>query len=90
MDAWYGQSLDNKPYLAIGPEDRVCASDPEGYRVLCFNSEGDFEQGWGEYGVGPDQFGLVAGLAFASDGSVWVVDAGNTRLMQFLPSQAAQ
>jgi uncharacterized protein (TIGR03663 family) len=88
MDAWYGQSLDNKPYLAISPEDRVCASDPEGFRVLCFNSQGEFEQGWGEYGVGPDQFGLVAGLAFASDGSVWVVDAGNTRLMQFLPSQA--
>lgn len=90
MDAWYGQSLDNKPYLAIGPEDRVCASDPEGYRVLCFNSEGDFEQGWGEFGAGLNQFGLVAGLAYAPDGSMWVVDAGNARLMQFLPGQAEQ
>jgi sugar lactone lactonase YvrE len=90
MDAWYGQSLDNKPHLAIGPEDRVCASDPEGYRVLCFNTEGNFEQGWGEFGAGLDQFGLVAGLAYAPDGSVWVVDAGNTRLMQFLPGQAGQ
>ncbi|MCX6071436.1 MAG: hypothetical protein NTU91_11370, partial [Chloroflexi bacterium] len=88
VDAWYGQSLDNKPYLAIGPQDQVCASDPEGYRVLCFNDEGTFEVGWGEYGAGLNQFGLVAGLAFADDGSVWVADAGNARLMQFVPVQA--
>ena len=37
LDAWYGQSLDNKPYLAAGPSDRVCATDPEAFRVLCFN-----------------------------------------------------
>jgi hypothetical protein len=82
--------LDNKPYLAVGPQDRVCASDPEGYRVLCFNDEGTFEVGWGEYGAGSNQFGLVAGLAFADDGSVWVADAGNARLMQFVPGQPSQ
>jgi uncharacterized protein (TIGR03663 family) len=90
LDAWYGQSLDNKPYLAAGPQGRVCASDPEGYRVLCFNAKGEFELGWGEYGAGSDQFGLVAGLAFGADGSVWVADAGNARLMEFVPVQASQ
>ena len=89
LDAWYGQSLDNKPYLAVGPQDRVCASDPEGYRVLCFNAEGEFELGWGEYGAGLDQFGLVAGLSFGADGTVWVADAGNARLMQYVPVQAS-
>jgi uncharacterized protein (TIGR03663 family) len=90
LDAWYGQSLDNKPYLAVGPQDRVCASDPEGYRVLCFDAEGKFELGWGEFGAGLNQFGLVGGLAFGPDGSVWVADAGNARLMRFLPGQAAE
>jgi hypothetical protein len=90
LDAWYGQSLDNKPYLAAGPQGRVCASDPEGCRVLCFNAKGEFELGWGEYGAGSDQFGLVAGLAFGADGSVWVADAGNARLMEFVPVQASQ
>jgi uncharacterized protein (TIGR03663 family) len=85
VDAWYGQSLDNKPYLAAGPDDRVCASDPEGYRVLCFGSDGVFDLAWGEYGAGADQFGLVGGLDFADDGSIWVSDAGNARLMQFIP-----
>jgi len=87
MDAWYGQSLDNKPYLSAGPGDEVCASDPEGFRVLCFNADGTFRQGWGEYGAGTDQFGLVGGLAFGPDGTIWVADAGNARLMQFAPAQ---
>jgi DNA-binding beta-propeller fold protein YncE len=90
LDAWYGQSLDNKPYLAVGPQDRVCASDPEGYRVLCFRSDGEFELAWGEYGGGLDQFGLVAGLSFDDDGSLWVADAGNGRLMRFVPGEASQ
>jgi len=90
LDAWYGQSLDNKPYLAAGPQDRICASDPEGYRVLCFDAQGEFALGWGEYGAGLDQIGLVAGLSFGGDGSVWVVDAGNARLMKFVPVQATQ
>lgn len=88
VDAWYGQSLDNKPYLAVGPHDQVCASDPEGARVLCFTAQGEFAMGWGEYGVGLDQFGLVGGLAFGTDGSVWVADAGNGRVMQFQLDQA--
>jgi hypothetical protein len=58
--------------------------------VLCFNAKGEFELGWGEYGAGSDQFGLVAGLAFGADGSVWVADAGNARLMEFVPVQASQ
>jgi hypothetical protein len=50
-----------------------------------------FELAWGEYGTGSGQFGLVAGLAFADDGSVWVADPGNARLMRFvLPAPASQ
>ena len=38
--------------------------------------------------IGWDSFGLPASVAVASDGSVWVVDAGNSRLMHFsLPAQ---
>lgn len=84
LEAWYGQSLENKPYLAISPEGTVCASDPEGYRILCFTLDGTFVTAFGSYGQAGDQFGLPSGLAFAPDGALWVVDSGNSRVMGFV------
>ena len=83
LDAWIGQSLDNKPYLDVSPAGRVCTTDPEGFRVLCFSEAGEFLGGWGEPGPGLSQFGLPVGLAFDSTCGVWVSDARNDRLMHF-------
>jgi uncharacterized protein (TIGR03663 family) len=80
---WFGQSLDNKPYLAIGPDGDVFVTDPEMYRVLEFTPQGTFVRAWGEYGVGPAEIGLAAAVAVDAQGRVWVSDAGNHRLMRF-------
>lgn len=85
IEGWYGQSLDNKPYLAIGPQARLCASDPEGYRVLCFDGQGQFLIGWGSFGAESTQFGLPSGVAFDAQGGLWVSDAGGHRLMHYTP-----
>ncbi|MGH2628646.1 MAG: hypothetical protein ACRDHY_18575, partial [Anaerolineales bacterium] len=79
-----------KPYLAISPEGTACASDPEGYRILCFTPAGTFVMAFGSYGQAGDQFGLPSGLAFAPDGGLWVVDSGNSRLMRFSPDLAPE
>ncbi|MFV1858351.1 MAG: flippase activity-associated protein Agl23 [Anaerolineales bacterium] len=83
VDGWLGQSLENKPYLGVRENGDVCVSDPEGYRVLCFDSEGEFVMGWGSYGGGDSQFGLPAGVAFADAGVIWVADGANDRVMRF-------
>jgi uncharacterized protein (TIGR03663 family) len=83
ISGWIGQSLENKPYIAVNPEGIVCTTDPEGYRVLCFNTAGEFLRGWGEAGVEPSQLGLPVGIAFDSSCSVWVMDSENGRLMFF-------
>jgi uncharacterized protein (TIGR03663 family) len=85
FEGWYGQSIDNKPYLAVGPQDQMCVTDPEGHRVLCFDQEGNYLFGWGSYGSGSDQFILPSGLAFEPSGAIWVIDGGNNRLMHFDP-----
>lgn len=88
FQGWYGQSLDNKPYLAVDNLGSVFVADPEGYRVVQFSDSGEALRAWGDYGAGPDSFGMPASVAVAPDGSVWVVDAGNSRLMRFtLPAQ---
>jgi uncharacterized protein (TIGR03663 family) len=83
LNAWYGESLDNKPYLDFGPDDQVCATLPEGFRVLCFTKDGDFILGWGDYGDTDWLFGVLGGIAFDEIGNVWVVDSGNSRIMRF-------
>lgn len=80
---WYGQSLDNKPFLATNNVGNVFATDPEGFRVLSFNPEGQFLWGWGNYSPNSDGFGLPAALAFDSTNGVWVTDAGNHLLLHF-------
>jgi uncharacterized protein (TIGR03663 family) len=83
IQGWYGTALDNKPYLAISPNAMLCVSDPEGFRILCFDTDGEFLLGWGDYGIGPNQFGLPVGVAFGPDGSLWVSDGRNHRIMIF-------
>jgi sugar lactone lactonase YvrE len=87
VQAWYGQSLDNKPFIAVG-NGSVFIADPEGYRILQFTASGEAVRAWGDFGTGSDTFGLPASVAIAPDGAVWVVDAANARLMRFeLPAQ---
>jgi uncharacterized protein (TIGR03663 family) len=81
---WYGQSLDNKPYLTVDNQGSVFVADPEGYRIVQFSDTGEALRSWGDYGAGLDSFGLPASAAVAPDGSVWVTDAGNSRLMRFI------
>jgi DNA-binding beta-propeller fold protein YncE len=86
---WYGQSLDNKPYLQVDQSGHVFVSDPEGYRILEFTNEGEFVRYWGDYGNGPGSFILPTGLAIdPATGSLWVADAGNHRLMGFSSASA--
>jgi uncharacterized protein (TIGR03663 family) len=85
IEGWYGQSLENKPYLAASGTGQVCASDTEGHRILCFTSEGEFILGWGAFGSLDNQVNLPSGVAFDAQNRLWVVDSGNNRLMRFEP-----
>ncbi|HZD55176.1 MAG TPA: NHL repeat-containing protein, partial [Anaerolineales bacterium] len=82
---WFGQSVDNKPYLAADDQGHIFATDPEAYRVLEFSSQGDILLYWGDYGVGTDSFGLPGSVAVDPLGGVWVSDTNNGRLMHFAP-----
>jgi uncharacterized protein (TIGR03663 family) len=89
IQGWYGDSLDNKPFLTLDNEGNILVSDPIMGRVLEFASDGTFLQTWGAYGIGPAEIGVAGGLSVAPDGTVWVVDTLNNRLMLFtLPEPA--
>lgn len=83
VNGWSSQSLDNKPFIAIRPDGSSFVTDPEGYRVIQFNPNGEFVQLWGQYGADNATFGLPSGIAIDQEGNVWVTDAANNRLMRF-------
>jgi len=90
VDAWYGQSLENKPYLAVDGEGRLYMTDPEGYRILVFSKDGQFIATWGDYGSDNNTFNLPNGIAIDSTGNIYVADGGaadggNHRVMKFPP-----
>ncbi|MFA5835988.1 MAG: glycosyltransferase family 39 protein [Bellilinea sp.] len=88
VSAWYGSSLENKPYIAVDQAGHVFITDPEGYRVLEFTGEGEFVRGWGDYSPSSDGFGLPSGIEVDAEGRIWVSDAGNNLVLRFtLPTE---
>ena len=83
VNGWYGQSLDNKPFIAVDDNGSVFVTDPEAYRILQFDSEGNFIRTWGDFGYGMENIGLAAAVAVDAEGHIWVTDAGNQRVMRF-------
>jgi len=82
---WFGQLVDNKPYLAVNSLGHVFVTDPESYRILEFDAEGKFVRYWGDYGADQNGLNLPTGIAVDPAGGIWVADAGNNRVVHFTP-----
>ncbi|MGQ9553846.1 MAG: flippase activity-associated protein Agl23 [Anaerolineae bacterium] len=82
VSSWQGQSLMNKPYLIADPE-YVYATDPEGYRILVFDKQGNIKLTFGRYGDDASGMKLPIGLALDTGGRLWVSDSANNRLLRF-------
>jgi uncharacterized protein (TIGR03663 family) len=86
--AWSGQSIENKPYIAVDARGHVFITEPENFRVLEFTGTGEFVRGWGGYSPSSDGFSLPSGIEVDADGHVWVSDAGNNTVLRFtLPEE---
>jgi predicted membrane-bound mannosyltransferase/sugar lactone lactonase YvrE len=84
VSAWFGQSLDNKPYIALDSSNNVYITDPEGQRVLIFSSDGKYLRGISATSAdGGVNFALPAGIAIDSQDRVYVTDGSGNSLMRF-------
>lgn len=80
---WFGQSLENKPFIAVNDDLHVFITDPEGYRVMEFDPNGEIVRVWGDFGNTNTSFGLASGVAVDPEGNVWVTDGAFNRVMRF-------
>ncbi len=72
MSAWFGQSVVNKPYLAVDAENRVYVTDPEGYLVIVFSHDGELLATFGRYGFDQNSFSLPTGIEVDAGGTIHV------------------
>lgn len=77
--------MENKPYVAVGPWNRVYATDPEGYRILVFDENGSFVTSIGQYGSDEQSFTLPTGIDVDSMGYIWVADPVTHRVLKLAP-----
>ncbi len=80
---WNGQSLDNKPFIAVDNKGHVFVTDPDASRVIEYTTDGTLVSTWGDYGNSTTTFGIAAGVAVDPAAHIWVTDAGNQRIMRF-------
>ena len=78
-------SIYNKPYVAVDSGGRVFVTDPEGYRVLIFDTNGQYIGKFGNFGTDANSFGLPNGIFIDSQDNIYVADADNHRILKFPP-----
>jgi len=85
LDSWYGQSIQNKPYLAVDLQGRVYATDPEASRVLIFDASGAFLATLGPSDSSGYGFSLPTGIAVDQMGYIYVADPTANRVLKLAP-----
>lgn len=83
VEAWYGTSIENKPYITFSPYNTILISDPDGDRVLEFTIEGEFVRGFQDLAYSLDIFSAPYGLDFDEEGKLWVSDASSNMILKF-------
>jgi predicted membrane-bound mannosyltransferase/DNA-binding beta-propeller fold protein YncE len=78
---WYGDGLDNKPFITIDPAGVVSVTDPQQCRVISFDTNGTPVHVWD--GCAEGAFQLPSGIVSDGSGGLWVTDATNDRLVHF-------
>ncbi len=86
VPGWESQDIAAKPYLAVAPNGDVYATDPQLYRVLVYNQNGEIKAAFGSFGSNANQFDLPTGIGVdPATNAVVIADANNNRVLSFPP-----
>ena len=80
ISAWYGQGIDNKPYLTTDIEGNIFLTDPEIGRILKFSITGEYLQGYQDINISEDLIGHPFGMDIDDAGNLWFSDASSNVL----------
>jgi sugar lactone lactonase YvrE len=79
---WVGQSLDNKPFIAVNDALHVFITDPDGYRIMEFDPNGELVRVWDDIET-ESSLGIPSGITVDGEGYIWVTDSLNNRVRRY-------
>jgi DNA-binding beta-propeller fold protein YncE len=82
VPGWQANTYDD-PYIAVSKDGQVYASVPARNLILATSMRGDVVMRWGGKGGDLASLTLPSGTAVGPDGTIYIVDRGNNRAMQF-------
>ncbi len=80
VEGWYGESTNNKPFIAVNAEGNVFVTDPEGSLILEYSASGVLLHAWDIRGVEDETITMPVDIEFAEDGTMWVSDAASNMI----------
>ena len=80
VSAWYGQGIDNKPYLTTDTEGNIFLTDSEIGRILKFSAKGEYLLGYQDINISEDLIGYPYGMDIDEAGNLWFSDASSNVL----------
>ena len=81
VDGWYGQSVENKPFIAVDTTGNITVTDPELCRLITFTPAGQPVRVLD--GCSAGTLLMPSGVASDGAGGLWVTNAGNGTLAHF-------
>ncbi len=81
VDGWYGQSVENKPFIAVDTAGNITVTDPELCRLITFSPDGQPVRVLD--GCSAGSLLLPSGVASDGAGGLWVTNSGNGTLAHF-------
>jgi len=83
VEGWYGQSANNKPFIAVNKDGNVFITDPEGSLIFEYSPRGELLHAWDIRGISNDVITMPVDIDFAEDGTMWVSDAANNMIYAY-------
>jgi DNA-binding beta-propeller fold protein YncE len=80
---WYGQSLENKPFMTVLGNGSLAVADPEAGRIIVFDQMGNYLYAFGDT-IEMELIGVVGGLCAGEGNSIWVTDSQRNLLNHFV------
>ncbi|MBN1426894.1 MAG: TIGR03663 family protein [Anaerolineae bacterium] len=78
VEAWFAQT-NERPYIAVDAQNNVYVTDPDAFRVIVFDSQGNYLYSFGDYTT----IGLAGGIAINAQGQLFLSDTAAGTIQRY-------